>query len=354
MNSLEKIVKEMESFGADGLLVTSEVNRRYASGHPTGEGAVVITKEKSYYLTDSRYIEAATEGMPDFQVEKTGGKLADTVNGILKEHGVTRLGIEEEVVPVAAYREYEKAISARLADSSGLYKKLRAVKEPWEIEIMKQAQSIADKTFTELLKVIHPGMTERELAAEIICRLLKNGAEGISFDPIAVSGPNTSRPHGIPGERRLQKGDFITMDFGCRFSGYCSDMTRTVALGSVTDEMRRVYDVVLRAQLAGIAEAKAGAAGMQVDAEARRVISDAGYGGYFGHSFGHGLGLEVHETPNASLLNREPLPKGAVISAEPGVYMPGRFGVRIEDVVVLTDAGCENITFSPKELIVID
>ena len=183
--------------------------------------------------------------------------------------------------------------------------------------------------------------------------MLHYGAENMSFDPIVVSGPNGSLPHGVPSEKAIQAGEFVTMDFGCIKNGYCSDMTRTVAVGSVTEEMKTVYETVLKAQLAGIAKARAGVTGRDIDAAARKVIEDAGYGKYFGHSFGHSLGVEIHEAPNAAPMNDQPMPRGAVISAEPGIYLPGRLGVRIEDVIILGENGCEDITLAPKELIIL-
>ena len=183
--------------------------------------------------------------------------------------------------------------------------------------------------------------------------MLAGGAENMSFDPIVASGPNGSMPHAVPTDRKIQEGDFVTMDFGCIYQGYCSDMTRTVAVGHVTEEMEKVYHTVLQAQLAGIAAAKAGATGHDVDAAARKVIEDAGYGPYFGHSFGHSVGVEIHEGPNATPSNDKPLPAGAVISAEPGIYLPGKFGVRIEDVMHLTADGAEILTRSPKNLIIL-
>ncbi len=229
----------------------------------------------------------------------------------------------------------------------------RASKEPWELELMRKAQEITDAAFSQMCEVVKPGMTEKEVAAELIYRLYKNGGEGLSFQPIGVSGPNTSMPHGVPGERVLQYGDFVTMDFGCLYKGYCSDMTRTVALGFVTEEMDKVYHTVLEAQLAGIAVTKAGIAGRDIDGAARKVIADAGYGAYFGHGYGHSLGLEIHEAPNANPSNDQPMPAGAVCSAEPGIYLPGKFGVRIEDVTVITENGAEVLTKSPKNLIIL-
>ena len=229
----------------------------------------------------------------------------------------------------------------------------RGVKEEWELELMRKAQAITDKAFSEVITRIKAGMTELELQAELIYCLYKNGATGLAFDPIVVSGPNTSLPHGVAGERVIREGDFITMDFGAQYMGYCSDMTRTVALGYATEEMKKVYNTVLEAQLAGLAITKAGVPGKDIDAAARKVITDAGYGEYFGHGYGHSLGLEVHESPSPNGANAEPMPVGAVCSAEPGIYLPGKFGVRIEDVTVFQAEGHENVTHSPKNLIIV-
>lgn len=218
---------------------------------------------------------------------------------------------------------------------------------------MRMAQRIAEKALADVLGIIRPGITERDIAAEITYRLLKHGGEGNSFDPIAVTGKNTSMPHGVPGDTVVKAGDFVTMDFGCLYHGYCSDMTRTVAVGYATDEMKNVYSTVLRAQLAGIAAAKAGIPGSAIDRAARDVIDAAGYGEYFGHSFGHSLGLYIHESPSASPNENTVMPVGAVISAEPGIYLPGKFGVRIEDVLILTGTGNENITHAQKQLIIL-
>ena len=218
---------------------------------------------------------------------------------------------------------------------------------------MRKAQAITDKAFSEVITRIRPGMTELELQAELIYCLYKNGGTGLAFDPLVVSGPNTSLPHGVASERVIREGDFVTMDFGASYMGYCSDMTRTVAVGFATEEMKEVYNTVLQAQLAGIAVTKAGTIGKDIDGAARKVITDAGYGEYFGHGYGHSLGLEVHEGPNPNPGNSNPMPAGAVCSAEPGIYIPGKFGVRIEDVTIVGEEGCEIITGSPKNLIII-
>jgi len=196
-------------------------------------------------------------------------------------------------------------------------------------------------------------MTEKQLQAELIYRILKNGADNVAFDPIVVSGPNTSVPHGVAGDRVITPGDFITMDFGALYRGYCADMTRTVAVGYATEEMKRVYQTVLDAQQAGIAAAKAGVAANQIDGAARKVIEDAGYGEYFGHGYGHCLGMQIHEAPYCNTRDTTLMQANMICSAEPGIYLPGKFGVRIEDVVIFADDGCENITRSPKNLIIL-
>ena len=227
---------------------------------------------------------------------------------------------------------------------------LRGAKDAEELRRMERAQQITDEAFEAICGWIRPGMTEREIAARLVYELLRRGGERVSFDPIVASGPNSSMPHAVPTDRKVREGDFITMDFGCVAEGYCSDMTRTVALGQPTAEMEQVYQVVLEAQLAGIAAARAGIPGREIDAAARRVIAEAGYGDCFTHSFGHSLGLSVHEGPNAAPGEGRIMPAGCVVSAEPGIYLPGRFGVRIEDVLVLEEGGCRVLTRSPKEL----
>ena len=277
----------------------------------------------------------------------------ERINEVIGEHTIKKLGFEENDMTYGDYLRYNEALHAVLVPMQAKIDAFRATKEPWEIELMRKAQAITDQTFSELCKIIQAGMTEKELEAELLYRLYKHGAEGPSFDPIVVSGPNTSLPHGVPGERKLEFGDFITMDFGCIYGGYCSDMTRTVALGFVSEEMDKVYKTVLKAQLAGIAATKAGVAGRDIDGTARKVIADAGYGDYFGHGYGHSLGILIHEAPNANTRNDQPMPAGAVVSAEPGIYLPGKFGVRIEDVTVITETGCEVLTKSPKNLIIL-
>ena len=357
MNHFHQIAALLERYGLDAMLLTGEANRFYASGfHSAGtDGVALVTRKKAYYFTDSRYTEAAGRCVQGAEIREVGpGRgYAVLLTEALGEQKVCRLGFEEAYMTVLEHERYRKALPCELVPATELLQQLRTVKDAEELDAMVAAQRIAEKALDVILEEIRPGVTEKEIAARLQYLMLHYGAEDKSFDPIVVSGPNGSLPHGVPSEKVIQAGEFVTMDFGCIYHGYCSDMTRTVAVGSVTDEMRQVYDTVLQAQLAGIAAARAGATGKAVDGAARDIIRQAGYGPCFGHSFGHGVGVEIHEGPNATPSNDKPLPAGAVISAEPGIYLPGKLGVRIEDVLYLTPEGCQNLTLAPKELVIL-
>ena len=353
MKNIEKYLTLLDG-EVDGLLLTSRYSRHYGAEFDIAEGAAIVTKAGCRYFTDSRYIESAQNGIKGFEVlDVAGVGYSKRLNDAIADFGVTTLGYEENYLTVAELLNYEKTLNAKLVPYNKSINAFRGVKEEWELEHMRKAQAIADKAFAEVLPRIKVGMSELELQAELIYCMYKNGAHGLSFDPIVVAGPNSSMPHGVAGERKIQNGDFITMDFGVLYNGYCSDMTRTVAMGYATEEMETVYNTVLKAQLAGLAVTKAGVPGKEIDAAARQVIVDAGYGPYFGHGYGHSLGLEIHEGPNPNGGNAEPMPLGAVASAEPGIYLPGKFGVRIEDCVIYTENGYENLATSPKNLIIL-
>ena len=354
MKNLEKYLSLL-SGEVDGLLLTSRYSRHYGAEFDIAEGVAIVTKAGCRYFTDSSYIESAENGIQGFEVleMKRGYNYVKRLNDAIADFGVTKLGFEETYLTVAEYTYYKENLNAELVPFNKQINGFRGVKEEWELGLMRKAQAITDKAFSEVITRIKTGMTELELQAELIYCLYKNGATGLAFDPIVVSGPNTSLPHGVAGERKIQAGDFVTMDFGASYMGYCSDMTRTVAVGFATEEMKTVYNTVLTAQETAIAATKAGIAGKDIDAIARKVISDAGYGAYFGPGYGHSLGLEIHETPNVNARNDKPLPVGAVCSAEPGIYLPGKFGVRIEDVTIVGENGCEDITKSPKQLMII-
>ena len=354
MNNLEKYLTLLDG-EVDGLLLTSRYSRHYGAEYDIAEGVAVVTKAGCRYFTDNRYTEAAENGIKGFQVLDVakGGGYVKCINQCIEDFGITALGFEENYLTVSEYMLYEKNVNAKLVPFTKEINGFRAVKEEWELAIMRKAQAITDKAFAEVCPRIKVGMTELELQAELIYCLYKNGATGLAFDPIVVSGPNSSLPHGVAGERVIQEGDFVTMDFGALYNGYCADMTRTVAVGFATEEMKKVYNTVLEAQLAGLAISKAGVPGKDIDGAARKVITDAGYGEYFGHGYGHSLGLEVHENPSPNGRNENPMPVGAVASAEPGIYLPGKFGVRIEDTCVFLEDGIEILTKSPKNLIII-
>ena len=354
MKNLEKYLSLLND-EVNGLLLTSRYSRHYGAEYDIAEGVAIVSKKGCRYFTDSRYIEAAQKGIKGFEVLMVDREHPYTklLNEAIADFGITALGFEENYLTVAEFNAYDSKLNAKLVPMHAQISGFRAVKEEWELDNMRKAQAITDKAFAEMCTRIKVGMTEKELQAELIYCLYKNGGEGLSFDPIVVSGPNTSLPHGVATDRVIQAGDFITMDFGVLYNGYCSDMTRTVAVGFATEEMEKVYNTVLQAQKAGLAATRAGVAGKDIDAAARKVIKDAGYGDYFGHGYGHSLGLEVHESPSPNPSNDNPMPVGAVTSAEPGIYLPGKFGVRIEDVVIFTAEGCENITKSPKNLIIV-
>ena len=354
MNHLKQIAARLPEYGLDAMLLNSEPGEYYAVGFH-GEGNVVVTAQGCFYFTDSRYIEAANHLITGAEIAMTGRSrnYRAMVQEVVDRCRIRNLRIEEGYLSVADYNLWKEGLTAELVPAQKLVDALRAAKDDGEIALMTKAQEITDRAFSEILKFIQPGMTEQEIAAKLQYDMLRFGAEKMSFDPIVVSGPNGSLPHGIPSAKQVQQGEFITMDFGCKYGGYCSDMTRTVALGEPTGEMRKVYQTVLEAQLAGIAVTKAGVPGKSIDAAARKVIEDAGYGEYFGHGYGHSLGIEIHESPNANTREETLLPVGAVVSAEPGIYLPGKFGVRIEDVTVLTADGCMVLTKSPKELIIL-
>lgn len=355
MNHLNAITAQLDAYQLDALCITSQPGEYYAVGLK-GEGVVLVTRQGCHYFTDSRYIELAQNTVTNADVTMVTphqDHLA-LASLVLEHYGLKRVGIEEAYLTVERWQKMKTAFSAdtELVPAGKLLTELRSAKTEEELAVMQKAQDITDQVFAEICEFLHAGVTESEVAAQLTYLQMKHGAEGNSFPPIVASGANGSMPHAIPTAKPIQKGEFVTMDFGCIYQGYCSDMTRTVAIGQPSDEMRRVYDAVLEAQLAGIAAAKAGVPGCDVHNAAWDVLKKYGYGDYFGHGFGHSLGIEIHESPNANRANTKPLPAGAVLSAEPGVYLPGKFGVRTEDVIFLTETGNRILTHAPKHLII--
>ena len=354
MDHIAKITAQLPEHGLDAMLVTSAPGERYAVGFE-GEGWVLVSRDGARDSTDGRYIEAARQQVTGAEIVLTerGQSHLALAREEIRRRGLKRVGFESGRVSADELGRWKDSLPCELVAAQGLLDGLRAAKDEEELARMRQAQRITDEAFREILNFIRPGLTEQEVAARLVYELLRRGGRRVSFDPIVAAGANGSMPHAVPGETVIQPGMFVTMDFGCVYEGYCSDMTRTVAVGQPTDEMERVYHTVLEAQRAGIAAARAGVTGSEVDRAARQAIQQAGYGSFFSHSFGHSLGLEIHESPNASPSEQTVFPAGAVISAEPGIYLPGHFGVRIEDVLVLREGGCEDITQAPKNLIVL-
>ena len=353
MTRIEKIQDALVKKDLDAVVLFSEPNVRYAGQFAFTDGAVAVTRTRAVLLTDSRYIEAARAEAKDVECRLFDAKhpFYDELKAALS--GCARVGAEESRLAHARWEELGQKLGHDLVRTEGLVEDLRAVKDESEIAAITAAQRIAEQAFEEMLGFIRPGVSEREIAAELTYRMMRLGGEGNSFDPITITGANTSKPHGVPSGAVVKAVDFVTLDFGTIIGGYHSDMTRTVAVGHATDEMRRVYDTVLKAQLAGIELMTTDHTGAEVHNAAAKVIADAGYGDYFGHGFGHSVGLEIHEAPGAHPRNKELLPAGAVVTAEPGIYLPGRFGVRIEDMVVIGEGRGSNLTRAPKELIVV-
>lgn len=327
---------------------------RYLTGFDYEDGGVLLTADTAYLLTDSRYIEAAKEAVPRMHCISCNG-LMKTVDALLAEHNVQTLYVEQSISLAEFYRL--KKLAVEVVSDATLETVLtasRLVKDAEEITLLKQAQAITEKGFAHILPFVKAGVTEKQVALELEFFMRQNGADGVSFPFIVVSGANTSRPHGVPTDKPIANGDFVTMDFGALYRGYHADMTRTVAVGEITDVQKNVYETVLQAQKAALNGIRAGISGKAADALARDVIQVAGYGGYFGHGTGHGVGVEIHEAPRLSPLAPDtPLRAGSVVTVEPGIYLEGQFGVRIEDMVLVTENGNENFTKADKNLIIL-
>ena len=351
---MEKLLQFQKALGAAGIpaaLVTSGTNHFYLTDF-FASAAMVVTPQEAWYFTDFRTMEAARSHFADSNVHLTRADqgFQRVVAELAAELGFKSLAMENNTLTVSQYRAWQKALPCPLADLDGMLENLRHVKLPQEVQRIIQAQRIVETSLEELLPLIRPGVSEQELVAELVYRFYRNGAEGLAFPVIILSGPNSSLPHGFPGNRKLCMGDFVTLDIGVKIGGYCSDMTRTFALGHATQEMRQVYDLVLKAQLAGIAAIAPGKTGEETDKAARDIIDATGYAGTFGHGLGHSVGLVCHDGLRAAQGSRDVFQTGNVITMEPGIYLPGRFGVRIEDMVWLSEEGTVNLTEFPKEL----
>lgn len=351
MSRKNRLLKQMPA-DMDALLVTNEKNQRYLTSFNYTDGIVIVTKGKSYCLADSRYIEAAkAEVNEDFEVVLLGGNRKDLIVSILEAENVKTIGYEDASLTCEALTRYSKMLDEyKLVPAGRIIECLREIKDAEEIGKIIKAQRIAEDAFLHILDFITPDKTEIDVALELEFYMRSHGAEDKSFDTIAVSGSASSLPHGVPRNVKLEKG-FFTMDFGALYEGYCSDMTRTVVLGKADDEMKKIYNTVLTAQLAAIEKLAVGVTGKETDKVARDIIYGAGYEGCFGHGLGHGVGMDIHEAPSNSAAGIKPFEIGHVITVEPGIYIEGKYGVRIEDMVIFDENGAQNITKSPKNLI---
>lgn len=357
-NPVECLAKELlKGDSQKAALLVSGTNRRYFTQFPSSAGALLVTVEKAYLLMDFRYQEAA--GYKAKFCEVVGFEnMTDKLCELLKLHGVKQVYLETEELSVSQATKFEKGfekngitmdLTSALDDA---VRGLRMIKTPEEIAKIEASQAITDAAFSHILSYIKEGVTERELALEIEFFMRKNGAEAVAFDLIVAAGKNGSQCHAVPSDYAIQKGDFITMDTGARLDGYHSDMTRTVALGQVSPEQKRVYDTVLTAHLEAAKAVKPGVPCQEIDRVAREII-EKDYPGTFGHGLGHGVGVEIHESPRFGKLDTTPCAQGMVVTDEPGIYLPAQFGVRIEDMLEVTADGCRSLTKSPKELLIL-
>lgn len=347
---IDALRASFENLGVDGVYLTSRTSHRYFTRFDNEDGALLITKSNAYAFEDFRYIEVATNTLSGaFTVIEPKGKRSEWLGDILKREEVSRLGFEDLSMSVNAYERLKLDVSATLVPVNNTVNKMREIKTEDEVLKMEKAQELTDKAFAHILTMLSPNMTENDVASELEYFMRKNGAEDKSFETIAVSGEKSSLPHGVPGNIKLKKG-FLTMDFGATVDGYHSDMTRTVSIGKADEEMKKLYNTVLRAQRSALEYLKAGVNTKDADWVAREIIYKD-YKGYFGHSLGHSVGLEVHEMPALSPNYNAILVPGNVVTVEPGIYIPGKYGVRIEDMVLICENGIKNFTKSPKELI---
>ena len=355
VNRLERVRSKMKERGMERLWISKRENQGYVTGYPSTDLFVLLTESENYIITDFRYIEVVKdlcEPLFTILMTETGFSLWDAVKKVAGD--IKTLGIEENVLTVSDMKLLQEALpQAELKDAGGLIEEIRVIKDEGELEAMGKAISLADDCFSHMLTVLHAGMTEKEGALEIEMFLKKNGAERLSFPTICVSGARTSLPHGEPSDKIIEVGDFVTMDFGCVVDGYCSDMTRTVGIGHVSTEQKEIYELVLKAQKNCLEHLKEGLTWQEGDRLARDIIEDAGYGQYFGHGTGHGVGLEIHEAPTMSPRGQGIFRENMTVTVEPGIYLPKKFGVRIEDLSIITSSGIINKVKSNKELIIL-
>lgn len=357
MKRLQKLRASIAETGLDALLISEPGNRRYLSGFTGSAGWLFVSEQNAVLATDFRYIEQARGESPDFEVIQIKRELRDWLPGLVSDSGWRKLGFEADVVSYDSHRKLSEAIGTErdgieLVPTTGLVEHLRSIKEPEEMESIARAVALADNAFEQARALIRPGVTEKEVAWEIEKLLHQEGSEGVAFDVIVASGPNSALPHARPTEKGIRSGEPVLIDMGARVGGYCSDLSRTVFLGRADKTLRQVYDIVSQAQAAAIEGVQSGMSGSQVDKLARGVIEQTGYGKDFGHGLGHGVGLASHELPALSPTSSDSLADGMVFTIEPGIYLPGQGGVRIEDMVVLANGKARVLSRASKDLLI--
>lgn len=348
--NIDNVKLLLEEKNLEGILLFKPENRRYVSGFTGSTGYVLITKTKAQLITDFRYTQQAAVQCKGFEIREISN--TKTITDILNDLHLYRLGVEEDFMTYGQAIEFtDKLTSTDLVPLEGAILKLRSVKTPYEIENIEKAANIADKAFEHILKFIKPELAELDIALELEFFMRKKGADKLSFESIVASGKRSSLPHGVASDKIVEAGDMITLDFGCVYKGYCSDMTRTIVLGKASDKQKEIYNIVLEAQKTALDAVKPGITGAELDAIARKIIGDKGYGQYFGHGLGHGVGLEVHELPRINARGDVPMEPGMIITIEPGIYIPDFGGVRIEDLVLVTESGYKVLSKSTKDFI---
>jgi Xaa-Pro aminopeptidase len=351
---LDKLREELAKLGADAFITEKSQNRFYLSGFTGSTAWVIVTAKDAFLVTDFRYVEQAQEQAPDFKVINNERKAIECIAGVLKENGVSSLAFEGGSISFQTYQDWSKAFeSVEMISTNGLIEKIRMFKDESEMVIIREAVRIAEAGFEHIQGYIRPGVREIEVALELEFFMRKQGASGSAFDMIVASGPRGALPHGHASDKVIQAGEMVTLDFGAAYKGYNSDITRTLSVGEPHPKMKEIYDTVLRAQLAGLEALRPGVSCKEADAATRDIITAAGYGEAYGHSAGHGLGLEVHELPGLSTVSTFVLEPGMLVTMEPGIYVSGLGGVRIEDDVWITADGHENLNKSTKELLIL-
>lgn len=351
MSVIHNIREKLREKELDALLITNAHNRYYVTQFTGSSGVALITLTDAFFITDFRYTEQAKEEAGAFTIIEHQGAIEVEIEELIQESGINRLGFEADDVTFSQYENYESHLSAQLVSTSKVIETLRMIKRPDEIAKIKKAATIADEAFDHILSYIKPGVIEKDIALELEYFMRKRGASAASFDIIVASGYRSALPHGIASNKVIEEGELVTLDYGAVYERYCSDMTRTVAVGHVSDELKTIYDVVLTAQERGVANIKPNMTGKEADLTTRSYIHDRGYGEYFGHATGHGIGLEVHEGPGLSPRTDTMLRENMIVTVEPGVYVPQVGGCRIEDDIVLTKGGNERLTNAPKQFI---